>query len=175
MKRSPLQHTQHIFLAEFHHCIMHHRQNDLPCTCGRLNSCVLSTRKASYLWITVLREDLQHRRFSALNISNQHQFTSHHQRLCTPPFLHFSNGTPGFSIKSQRKITSAPRECSQCREESVPVSVCPRRKPAVDLIEFATAALYTEGLQPIGAGHSTGFITSRYSTQLCSQRAKTQI
>lgn len=44
---------------------------------------------------------------------------------------------------------------------------------AVDLIEFATAALYTEEQQPIGAHHSTGFLTSLYYTQGGSQRAKT--
>ena len=43
----------------------------------------------TYLWVAVLGQDLQHRRFSALNISHKNQFTSHHQRLVISPFLHY--------------------------------------------------------------------------------------
>lgn len=49
---------------------------------------VFFTLFSAYLWITILRQDLQHRRFSALNVSYKHQFTPHHQRLRISPFLH---------------------------------------------------------------------------------------
>lgn len=54
---------------------------------------------SNYLWVTVLRQDLQHRRFSALNVSNKNQFASHHQRLCISSFLHgFVVGPLSFPI-----------------------------------------------------------------------------
>ncbi len=37
---------------------------------------------------------------------------------------------------------------------------------AVDLIEFATAALYTGAQQPMGARRSTGFLTSLHCTHV---------
>lgn len=62
----------------------------------------------AYLWITILRQDLQHRRFSALNVSHKNQFTSHHQRLCISSFLHDPNNAPEdlFSRKRERQTNS---------------------------------------------------------------------
>lgn len=58
---------------------------------------------SAYLWITILRQDLQHRRFSALNVSHKNQFTSHDQRLRVSSFLHGVNGGPVFlSLFSQK-------------------------------------------------------------------------
>lgn len=67
----------------------------------------------AYLWIAILREDLQNRRFSALNIANKNQFTSHHQRLWISPFLHICNSQErksllkktGKNAKSKRKTS----------------------------------------------------------------------
>lgn len=144
----------------------------------------------TYLWITVLRQDLQHRRFSALNVSHKNQFTSHHQRLCISPFLHDVNDGPIFffllfvfaeNVKKKKEKEKREKRI-RCKQQNSPeivpvwsrVPVCAsRRMLAVDLIEFATAAFYRGEQQPIGAHHSTGFLTSPHCTQRCSQRAKT--
>lgn len=67
----------------------------------------------AYLWITILRQDLQHRRFSALNVSHKNQFTSHHQRLCISPFLHDPHSAPEdlFSRKWKRQTAEQPSNC----------------------------------------------------------------
>ena len=64
----------------------HKRQTDRQITYAQL--CKFRTM-FTYLWVAVLGQDLQHRRFSALNISHKNQFTSHHQRLVVSPFLHY--------------------------------------------------------------------------------------
>ena len=70
---------------------------------------------------------------------------------------------------SKRKKKKEGKNKQQNNPENVPVwSSVPvfrsQRMPAVDLIEFATAALYTGAQQPIGAHHSTGSLTSLYCT-----------
>lgn len=50
-----------------------------------------------------------------------------------------------------------------------------RRMLAVDLIEFATAALYTGEQQPMGARHSTGFLTSLHCTQAMLSESEKQV
>lgn len=72
-----------------------------------------------------------------------------------------------FSFLSLQKTSEASSRMVPARLR-LPVSVS-RRMPAVDLIEFATAALYTGEQQPIGAHHSTGFLPSLYCIQWCSQ------
>lgn len=54
---------------------------------------------AAYLWITILRQDLQHRRFSALYVSHEHQFAPHHQRLIVPSLLHGVGDGPVFCCR----------------------------------------------------------------------------
>lgn len=118
----------------------------------------------TYLWITILGQDLQHRRFSALNVSNQHQFTPHHQRLRVSPFLHGVSTGPESLINARNK-----NKCGRTSRRKRPGARCCGslllwRCFSVDLIEFATAALYTGSQQPIGALHSTGFLTSLHCT-----------
>lgn len=50
----------------------------------RIPSCI----SAPHLWVTVFGQHLQHRRFSALNVSHEHEFTPHNQRLRVSSFLH---------------------------------------------------------------------------------------
>lgn len=50
--------------------------------------CTRTSQIRTYLWVTILSQDLQHRRFSALNVSHKNQFTPHDQRLCISPLLH---------------------------------------------------------------------------------------
>lgn len=46
---------------------------------------------SAYLRVTILGQHLQHRRFSALNVSHKNQFTPHNQRLRVSSFLHDEN------------------------------------------------------------------------------------
>lgn len=108
----------------------------------------------NYLWVAVLRQDLQHRRFSALNVSNKNQFASHHQRLRISSFLHgFIAGLGSPFPDSTENITA--NQLRRRGGEKKPVACvmngAPRRMRAVDLIEFATAALYTSAGQPMRA------------------------
>lgn len=73
---------------------------------------------SAYLWITILRQDLQHRRFSALNVSHKNQFTSHDQRLRVSSFLHGVNDGPMFfSLFSPKNV----KDAQQNSPEVVPV------------------------------------------------------
>lgn len=111
----------------------------------------------NYLWVAVLRQDLQHRRFSALNVSNKNQFASHHQRLRISSFLHgFIAGLGSPFSRFHRKYHSKPaQKWGGGGRKKKPVACvmdgAPRRMRAVDLIEFATAALYTSAGQPMRA------------------------
>lgn len=129
--------------------------------------------KAAYLWITVLGKDLQHRRFSALNISYQHQFTSHHQWLCISSFLHGYNDGPVFGEikKYQRWAAEVARKGPSVITE----------RPGGWFLEDARSwsdwichcgSLY-RGATANRRPYSTGCPTSRYCTHWCSQRAKT--
>lgn len=71
----------------------------------------------TYLWITILRQDLQHRRFSALNVSHKNQFTSDHQRLSVSPFLHGGNKTPAIrGEKNEEQSAEQPRKLPSVME-----------------------------------------------------------
>lgn len=106
----------------------------------------------NYLWVTVLRQDLQHRRFSALNVSNKNQFASHHQRLRISSFLHgFLIAGLGSLSRFHRKYHSKPAQKDGKKPDACVMDGAPRRMRAVDLIEFATAALYTSEGQPMRA------------------------
>lgn len=100
-----------------------------------------------YLWVAVLRQDLQHRRFSALDVSNKDQFTSGHQRLRVSSLLHGFNFAPVSVGGKYHSEAAEEGKCDLCLVDGR----APRRMRSVGLIEFATAALYTSEEQPMGA------------------------
>lgn len=111
----------------------------------------LELLSSNYLWVAVLRQHLQHRRFSALNVSNKNQFASHHQRLRISSFLHdfFFVGPLSFPIP--QKISPQTSSGGKKTDACVLDGRAPGWMRAVDLIEFATAALYTSEGQPMRA------------------------
>lgn len=46
-----------------------------------------------HLWVAVLRQDLQHRCFTALDVPDQDQFTPGNERLRDSPLLHGGGGS----------------------------------------------------------------------------------